>query len=403
MPGPPPGAAQPGAPGQIAPPPTAAPQPAPEAVAQPNPLNLQKIVTDLKQSGVPPAKAMDVLDSLSPIMNAQNKSELEMFKATTRAQEAAIHSYRAVIEEYKAQKGMEIKQQEADRRERQGDARNEIMRKRAEASIGGSGNLKGKIDLIYPKDAQGKVDQTQPPIGTRATTKTGKIVYLDADGLQTTAAALAGGTASEDKASRVGVTNVVRQNIVRAGVTNSLRLLDEIEKEYPKDNTSVFFGTHGENPLTKGAYGMGRSAIGSKARQVDAKWAGFIDEAIPVFTGGLRGSDAFRRFLIEQAPGPGDDPASRAVKVKTIRDNISGTSKAFFNKFASDPSMWAPGIKPEEVEEAKQGAGAPAKPKAATGGAPTPGTVESGYKFKGGDPGKRENWEPVGAMQGVRG
>lgn len=40
------------------------------------------------------------------------------------------------------------------------------------------------------------------------------------------------------------------------------------------------------------------------------------------------------------------------------------------------------------------GAG-PTGPAASTGGGPKPGDVEDGYRFKGGDPARSENWEPV--------
>lgn len=37
----------------------------------------------------------------------------------------------------------------------------------------------------------------------------------------------------------------------------------------------------------------------------------------------------------------------------------------------------------------------PTGPAAQTGGGPQPGTIEDGYRFKGGDPARPENWEPV--------
>jgi hypothetical protein len=36
-----------------------------------------------------------------------------------------------------------------------------------------------------------------------------------------------------------------------------------------------------------------------------------------------------------------------------------------------------------------------ASPSPAANSGPKPGAVEDGYRFKGGDPGKQENWEPV--------
>jgi hypothetical protein len=143
----------------------------------------------------------------------------------------------------------------------------------------------------------------------------------------------------------------VRTKIVQAGAINAINRLNEIQKKFGSDATaSSFFGTHGENPITKGLYGAGRSAQSQRQQEIDSDWGSFIDEAIPVFTGGLRGSDSFRQFLIQQAPQPGDKPGTVAEKVRLFRENINGSSKVFFNKFASDPNMWAPGTKPEDVQ-----------------------------------------------------
>jgi hypothetical protein len=200
-------------------------------------------------------------------------------------------------------------------------------------------------------DAQGAF------VGTRSVKGDGTVIFRDAEGNEVSKeVAKDWKTATEQKAGKGSAAMAVRTNLVKSGVTNSLARLDEIEKKWGAARTSSFFGQSGDNPVTRSAYGAGKSLfLSSKDRQVDAAWASFIDEAIPVFTGGLRGSDAFRRFLIEQAPGPGDDEKSAREKMRLIRANINGTSKAFFNKFASDPSFWGQGVKPEEVEEAKGG------------------------------------------------
>lgn len=363
-----------GAPG-VPPPPTAAAPAVPGAPGVQAPgqqFNLPSLIKQLKSSGVPSDKVMDMLDQLAPVMNAQNKQELDVYKLENQAMRAGLEAYARIMQAEAATKRADTGVQAEARRKDQGQQKIDLMKRRAAQAVGGAGNLK-KVELIYPKDASGKVDQTKEPIGTRAITKNGKMIYLDTDGIQVTAGALAGGTAAEDKASRVGVTNVVRQNIVKAGVRNSLARLDEVVKKFPNLNTSMFFGAHDEGPVTRGLYGAGRGQMSSEQKQADAGWASVVDEAIPVFTGGLRGSDAFRRFLIGQVPGPGDDAGSRAEKVRLLRANIQGTSHAFFDRFASDPSMWASGTTPDEVDEVKSSIetpSAPGKPKAA---APTTG------------------------------
>lgn len=348
--------AAPAGPGEIQPPPAAA-APAAPSPEQPKPFNLPQMIQSLQRSGIPAEKVMDMLDTLAPTMNAQNKAELDYFKAQATALKTANEAYAREINAWANMRRAQTGEQAETRRTEQGQQRLDIMRQRAAQAAGGSGNLKS-TEVIYPKDASGKVDQTKPPIGTRSVTKSGKIIYMDPDGIVTTAGALGqGGTAKEGKAAGGGA-GAVRQSLVKSGVANSLSRLDEIEKKFPAMNTSAFFGTHGEGPVSRTAYGMGRGTLSSSQKQADAMWASFIDEAIPVFTGGLRGSDAFRRFLIEQAPGPGDDAASRKEKMRLLRANIEGTSKAFFNTFASNPAMWPPGVTKEQVEQAKGGGAA---------------------------------------------
>jgi hypothetical protein len=334
------------------------PPPQPQAPAadpsQPKPFDLKSIIGGLRKSGVPSEKVMDMLDQLTPVMSAANRAELDQFKVHNQALKAANDAYAKVIQAQAAQQRAATGVRAEDRREDQGQQKIDInadkekrLKASAAAAAGGAGFLK-TTELIYPKGADGKVDQTQAPIGVRGVTKTGKIINLDAEGHQVPT--LAGGTPKEKKATDVNVKDTVRANIVKSGVTNAIARLDEIEKAHPGGTTSMFFGQSAQNPASRAAYGAGRSMMSGKSQDVDAKWSSMIDEAIPVFTGGLRGSDAFRRFLIEQAPAPGDKPATVKEKMRLFRQNIEGTSKAFFNKYSADPSFWGPGVKPEEVK-----------------------------------------------------
>jgi hypothetical protein len=234
-----------------------------------------------------------------------------------------------------------------------------MLKRKAGSAAGGASNLK-TTELIYPKGPDGKPDEGQAPIGVRGITKTGRIVTLDAEG-NPVRGALEGGTAKEAKDTKGGASQAVRQSLVKSGATNAIARLNEIDKKFGDDaTTSSFFGQHAGSPLTRGAYGVGKSMQSNKQQEVDADWASMIDEAIPVFAGGLRGSNDFRNFLIEQAPGPGDKPATVAEKKRLFRQNIQGTSKAFFNKYVEDPAMWAPGTKPEDVQSVVDASKAPA-------------------------------------------
>lgn len=370
-----------GAPGAIAPPPgQPAPATAPEA-PKPGQLNATTLAAQWKKEGVPPDQILDRLDALTPFMSSQHKQELESAKLQLQVQTEA----RKFADDRLKQLMAERKDKRDDRRLDQADERadqtaerdrlrheetqrrNDIAERRMSAALGriagAQENMKG-VEYIYPKDPEGKPDQNQAPLGTRGTTKSGKIIYLDAEGNPTSAAAMAGGTAKEGKGAGAGGQAAVRANIVKQGVHNAINRLDEIEKTFgDTTTTSSFFGTHADNPLTKTVYGVGKGMQGKKQQEADAKWASFIDEAIPVFTGGLRGSDSFRKFLIEQAPGPGDRPETVAEKRRLFRENINGVRDTFFQKFKSDPAMHGAGVKAGEI----QAQGGDAAPKPAAG------------------------------------
>ena len=341
------------APGAQPPAPPQPPMPQPQ-MPQATPDWHKQLYAKMKAQGADPGQILDAINGLEPVMSKVQANEISEMKVQLGATRAGLEAAKAYIA-----------QQEADRRGRQGDVRNEERERHDRAmedlkrragtgsGVGGVGALKN-AEYIYPKKPDGTPDESQGPIGVRGLTKGGKMVVLDTEGNVTTQGALMGATPKEGKDARVGVTNVVRQNIVKAGVKNSLARLDEIEKNYPNEATSSFFGQDAEGPITAAMYGAGRSMQSAKQQKVDAAWSSMIDEAIPVFTGGLRGSDAFRRFLIGQAPRPGDKPEAIKEKRRLLRANIDGTSHAFFDRFASDPKMWAEGTKPADVEIVKE-------------------------------------------------
>ena len=308
---------------------------------------MSEVAKTLKQQGIQGQAAFDILQEMEPFADQQAKSML----AQTGMQIKLQHEVNDFLTK-------RIKEMETERSHRENEDLKQQMvdvaRDRLAARTAGGGVEKAKeIQPIYPRGQDGRPDESQRPIGTMTITKSGKIIYRDPTGQEVPT--LEGGTAKEGKDTKGAAGQAVRQSLVKAGATNAMARLGEIEKTYPNLNTSSFFGQHGDSPVTRGIYGAGRGMMSGDQKSADAMWSSFIDEAIPVFTGGLRGSDAFRRFLIEQAPGPGDDAKSRAEKIRLLKANINGTSKAFFNKFASDPSMQAPGTKPEEVEAAKGG------------------------------------------------
>lgn len=348
----PPGAAggarpQPAQPGQVPPPPSAQ---APDAqmAPQPHPLDLKGIIGGLQKSGIKPDKVMDMLDALTPAMNAQNKQELDFFKANNAALKEANAAYARVMTAMAANTRANTGVKAEERRTEQGDERNAIAREKLGRQAGGAGNIK-----------KWEYDKADPQKVVGGWTASGKHIKLDEPGQAV--AGKPGGAGGQAAA--------VRSNIVKSGVKNAIDRLNEIDK-LGDVSTSSFFGQHGDNPLTRGAYGAAKGMQSKGQQDADAKWASMIDEAIPVFTGGLRGSDAFRRFLIEQAPGPGDKPETIREKKRLFRQNIEGTSKAFFNKYSNDPTFWGPGVTPEQAK-----GGAAPQQGALPGGIPAGSTV----------------------------
>lgn len=90
--------------GQIGAPPAAPPQQPDAGLLQPGKqFNLQALVQQLKGSGVPPDKVMDMLDQLTPVMNQQNQQELKLMQAQLAASKATESFYeRRLLLELKA-------------------------------------------------------------------------------------------------------------------------------------------------------------------------------------------------------------------------------------------------------------------------------------------------------------
>lgn len=324
-------------------------------------MNVQTIVQGLKQAGVPASQVMNILDTLTPTMNTQNQREVAALKAETAAQLAGHRAYKMVMDAHIAQLAEQRRKEAETRKATESAAKVKYLEARAQAVAGGETNLKGKPEMVYPMGENGQPDTTQAPIGTRAVTKTGKILYLDVEGRQVPT--LTGATAAQAKAGKVNVRDTVRSNLVEGSAQNALRLLDEIQAKNPNGTVSLLFGkSAGDSVALGAAHALARGQQGKEQQNIDARWAAFIDEAIPVFTGGLRGSDAFRRFLIEQAPQAGTKKETIAEKMRLFRENIAGTRDAFRQKFVSDPKMWGEGVTKDQV----QGGGGTPKPAAGT-------------------------------------
>lgn len=122
-----PGAAAGG--GQI-PMPAAAPVGPPKA---PDHFNVGKLVAKMQQQGVPPDQVLDQLDAMMPMIQANQNAELQHYRMTLQAEQAATRAYQATIQAYRAQEDSRIKNAAEERRGRQGDERLAQGREKLEA------------------------------------------------------------------------------------------------------------------------------------------------------------------------------------------------------------------------------------------------------------------------------
>lgn len=147
-----------------------------------------------------------------------------------------------------------------------------------------------------------------------------------------------------------------RNALVVGAANNAIDRMNELKQDgggqFP--TTSVMFGQHGDGVFSRSAHALGQSALSKEQQKIDAGYASLVDEAIPVFTGGLRGSDAFRRFLLGQVPQPGDSPETANEKMRLFEANIKGTLKTFQGAFSSNKAFHAESGGDNSLTDAEQ-------------------------------------------------
>lgn len=137
-----------------------------------------------------------------------------------------------------------------------------------------------------------------------------------------------------------GAQQTQRAQLVVASARNTLSRLGELQQTFGEaPRSSLMFGAHPEGLTSRAGIAVGNTLIGEEQRKIDAAYNSIVDEAIPVFTGGLRGSDSYRRFLISQMPGPGDDDESAKEKLRLFAANVNGTLNTFSTAFQSNPAF----------------------------------------------------------------
>lgn len=151
------------------------------------------------------------------------------------------------------------------------------------------------------------------------------------------------------------------------GYANRLAAANAILDKLDVQGTS-FWGA------VKGAIPGGNYLQSPDYQQYDRAVRDFINAQLRRESGAAIGKAEFDSAEQQYFPQAGDKPETIAAKRQARAQAVANMGTAA-----------GPGYKSAQ---------APAQAPAA--GVPTPGTVQNGYRFKGGDPGKQENWEPAG-------
>lgn len=173
-------------PGEPAAPQAAAPADLGTAVAQPRPvaqpqgdqLNVRGFISAMKQQGVNPELAVDMLEAVAPRLNEQSQMDLKMLTIENQAIKIARDYAQKEVEALRREKADAVRARDvdskiADRTERNRIREADLERKLRQHVGGGTDALKR---TEFEKDGDGNI------IGVTGVTKSGRIVKLDMDG-----------------------------------------------------------------------------------------------------------------------------------------------------------------------------------------------------------------------------
>jgi len=194
---------------------------------------LVDMAKDWKEKGLNGQQIMDQYKIVAPMMNSEQKQQLAQMRYALDIQTKVNAYQEKLIADARADKSLQLREKEVtsldeNRKEMraQGQQRISIAKQRLNVQVanaaGGKANLKS-VEYIYPKGEDGEPDQSQPPIGTRGVTKSGKIIQLDIEGNTLNPRAAGGGTAKEGAAlaakGQKSITNLKedRRVLIAAG------------------------------------------------------------------------------------------------------------------------------------------------------------------------------------------
>jgi hypothetical protein len=125
---------------------------------------------------------------------------------------------------------------------------------------------------------------------------------------------------------------------------------------------------------------LGNTLAGPRGEKFDQLQRDIINAILRRESGAVISDAEFDNARKQYIPQPGDSPETVKLKMENIRTQL----KAFADTANRPPEVYG--------MTGQRGTTTAPAPQVAPAG-PQPGTVEGGYRFKGGDPSKKENWE----------
>lgn len=159
-----------------------------------------------------------------------------------------------------------------------------------------------------------------------------------------------------------------------AGFADRMRNSNQIVGQLPQAGTSTADKLKAAIP-----FGLGNSALSPDYQRYRQARDDFINSQLRRESGAAIAQSEYDNADRQYFPQPGDGPEVLAQKERNRQLAVEGMIRNAGPTYKPSPMVTAP----------MPGSDRPAQ----GGGVPQPGTVMDGYRFKGGDPSKQENWE----------
>lgn len=156
-------------------------------------------------------------------------------------------------------------------------------------------------------------------------------------------------------------------------------------------NSAPIIGKFGSAGTSVGAkvkdmlpFGIGNTQQTPEFQQYQQARNDFINAQLRRESGAAIAPSEYSNADKQYFPQPGDGPEVLAQKARNRQLAVEGMVRNAGPAYQKSPTVGAPIAAPAPPEGGGQ-----------VSGAPKPGTVEQGYRFKGGNPADKSNWEPA--------